>query len=91
MSDVGHGSTAQYRDHGCRCAECRTAWNHYMAEMTAARWRRTAENGGIAPGDRKHGLPATHTNWGCQCWPCLEAKREKGMASYQRTTDRGDA
>jgi hypothetical protein len=29
---IPHGESGSYTNHGCRCEECRAAWNKYMQE-----------------------------------------------------------
>jgi hypothetical protein len=61
-----HGSPWTYRNHGCRCESCKTAWSDYNR---ARRARRIAEG----PNPQRHGMPSSYINHGCRCDECTAA------------------
>lgn len=71
MSTPTHGSYTTYGNHGCRCADCRTAWRLWSRERRAQRIALLA----LDPSLAEHGKASTYVNWGCRCSPCSEARR----------------
>lgn len=66
-----HGKRYNYVDNGCECDPCREANRIGTKEAKARRFKRTADNGGIAP-TATHNA-GTYTNWNCRCVPCKVA------------------
>lgn len=70
-SPVGtHGTATCYANHCCRCALCTEANRVRQAEGNRRRHQLTRDNGGVAPGARKHGA-SVYANWGCRCEVCV--------------------
>ncbi len=62
--------------------------NERQGRYKRERWRRTEENGGIAP-VTKHGSASTRENWGCQCRPCMDVNRaQAGASRSERRSER---
>lgn len=63
---IPHGTANGYKNHGCRCKECRAAKS---AEGKAIRERRRAS----APANTPHGTPNGYAQWCCRCADCVAA------------------
>ena len=83
-NDPRHGSTNGYKNLGCRCAPCTTAWAAYLADYR--RRKRTggpvATTGPTCDPAKAHGHSG-YVNYGCRCDVCSAAKREYD-ADYRR-------
>lgn len=66
---AAHGSPTMHQRRGCRCNECRTAYNRRRATMRRSRALRLAQDPTLAP----HGSTSTYSNWGCRCNECRAA------------------
>jgi len=71
-----HGTYQKYRQ-GCTagedggvCDDCTTAARTYWLERKQE--QRERETGGVMP-ESAHGTRSGHTNWGCECGPCMFA------------------
>jgi hypothetical protein len=78
--DAPHGKATAYSNYGCRCELCATAWCAAIkAKRLERRAARVVDPDGflVTTANVRHGVPATYTNWGCQCRPCLAAHSEE--------------
>lgn len=67
--DVPHGSYSTYANHGCRCRECRDAWNHYIRDLRIRRNRMMVDGETTV----KHGVVGTYVHYLCRCRECKRA------------------
>lgn len=76
---VRHGTISAYRNHGCRCEECRAVQREYNARNRAAR---------KAAGAFNHGTRSAY-DAGCRCRRCRNRRRVAyitGAGEYQPKT-----
>jgi len=66
--DPRHGTVKGYGSHGCRCANCRTAW------AKCIRKRVTVRSSKPIPPEVPHGTTSTYVNYRCRCQPCSDAR-----------------
>ena len=70
--DPRHGSPSSYKNHGCRCEQCRAAWAEHCLKR---RIERTLE-----PNDPRHGKETTYLNYACRCDPCTADHARRDVA-----------
>jgi hypothetical protein len=76
---AAHGTVGRYKDHKCRCSDCREAVRQQrigLREMAAA-------NGGTYPGPITHG-GAAYRNYGCRCEECTAANSASQLSAQVR-------
>ena len=64
MNPIVHGKASSYTTRGCRCQECRMAWNSYT--------RKTRKEFSSRERNVTHGTESTYT-YGCRCDECRMA------------------
>lgn len=74
-----HGTASTYRNHGCRCVDCREA---QRVKITAERRRRGVRPIGETQQPLKHGTTYAYRHVGCRCPPCRAANTE-AVAKYR--------
>lgn len=62
-----HGTYSTYKNHRCRCDECREANRTYMQT------KRAHYKGTLAPSAAQHGTDNGYTSYGCRCGECRAA------------------
>lgn len=87
-----HGTANGYQHHKCRCPECKVAYLQRSREQRSDRYRRTKENGGVAPTQRHNA--STAANWGCRCEICshaMAARNARNAGKWPETRKRVQA
>lgn len=77
---ITHGASG-YGNYACRCSTCRAGHVTATARARVRRYRRTRQNGGVAP-VRQH-TTSTYFNWGCRCDTCSAAHSAAGKRYRQ--------
>lgn len=72
-----HGTLSGYTNHGCRCGDCRSAWNAYQREYRLRLVERPVP-------DDAHGRYTTYLSWSCRCDDCRAAWAAYGRQRRQR-------
>ena len=62
-----HGTESHYRNHRCRCDDCKVGHAASQRRLRAQRGQMIAD--GTAPATLNHN-EATYTNWLCRCETC---------------------
>ena len=82
-----HGDLRGWR-RGCKCRECRDAWNMYSAERKRVQADEKLGTDRKRTGVRRHGKVSTFDVLGCRCDPCVGAKREANRRAREKRQQR---
>lgn len=75
--EIVHGKYSTYSNKGCRCQECKSAWNEYCTEVR----RKTRESWtGVADPSIPHGVTNSYFRHGCRCPDCKDAHNNSSNA-----------
>lgn len=80
MNTIPHGTYSAYKNHGCRCDECKAANASRTQDFRAMRRAKPKD-----PTDPRHGKATFYDNHGCRCQLCTEAWAEAARQKRKET------
>lgn len=83
-----HGSPWRYKNHGCRCRECTSAWSSYHVAYLHRTGRTKPRDIYLAElrANPVHGTEGGYIR-GCRCEPCRVAAREARKERRHRNAE----